>query len=167
MFGKFWGGKGALGSGIGGRKASGDPGEPDGLEGMWGYVRNWFEKCSWVPCRILRVVMRVAQAVIDVYQIAASSWRTGMKWSALLEGRARWVAVFIWLCIVHVTVWMTAITIYSSVYYFGRTIVFILSCTPFASIWWMLQGMYWLINYKMICQRRVEKVEERKREERR
>ena len=27
IFGKFWGGKGGLGSGIGGRKALGDPGE--------------------------------------------------------------------------------------------------------------------------------------------
>ena len=95
IFSKFWGGKGALGSGIGGRRALGDPREPDGLEGMWGYVRGWFEKCMWVPCRVLRVVMRVAQAIVDVYHIVADSWKIGMKWSALLERRAKWVAMFI------------------------------------------------------------------------
>ena len=50
IFGKFWGGRGALGSRIGGRKVMGDLGELDGLEGMWGYVKGWFERCSWMSC---------------------------------------------------------------------------------------------------------------------
>ena len=39
IFGKFWGGKGGLGSGIGGRKALGDPGE-QGVEGMWLFIQG-------------------------------------------------------------------------------------------------------------------------------
>ena len=59
MFGKLWGRKGGLGLGVGGRKAMGDPGKSQGVEGMWIYIRGWLEKCSWTPCRVVRVGLRV------------------------------------------------------------------------------------------------------------
>ena len=59
MFSKLWGGKGGLGSGIGGRKSLGDPGESQGMEGMWLCFRGWLEKCSWTPCRVVRVGLKV------------------------------------------------------------------------------------------------------------
>ena len=103
IFGKFWGGKGSLGLGIGGRKSLGDPGK-QGVEGMWLYIRGWLEKCTWMPCKVVRVGLRIVQAIVDVYYIVLEAWSTGAGWSSLLESKSRWVAMFVWACIIHVTI---------------------------------------------------------------
>ena len=95
-----------------------------------------------MPCKALRVFLRVAQVVVDVYYIVAETWETGIQWSALLERRSRWVAIFIWACIIHVGGWMALIALYTMVVSFSRSIQIIFSYTPFASVWWILQGVY-------------------------
>ena len=74
LFGKFWGGMGGQGSGLGGRKALGDPGVDIGVSWVWGWLNAWFERCQWLPCRVTRVGWRIGQAVLDVYHIVVGSW---------------------------------------------------------------------------------------------
>ena len=60
---------------------------------------------------------------------------------------------------------MTSITIYTFIVYSGRTIKCIIACTPFASVWWGLGGIWWLINYRKIQQEKVAKIEARREEQ--
>ena len=75
------------------------------------------------------------------------------------------MAIFIWAYIIHVTIWMTSITIYTFIVYSGRTIRCIIACTPFASVWWGLGGIWWLMNYRKIQQVKAEKIEARRQEQ--
>ena len=62
-------------------------------------------------------------------------------------------------------VWIASITIYTFTVYSGRTIRCILACTPFASIWWGLGGIWWLMNYKRIQHVKANKIAARRKEQ--
>ena len=83
-----------------------------------------------------------------MYHIVVGSWEIGVQWVALVDRRSRWVALFVWACILHISFWLAYIFVVGSVVSFGRWIQIVFSCTPFANLWWIVRGLVWVARYK-------------------
>ena len=108
---------------------------------------------STCPPPTSNIFFRLCIVLLDVYHIVVGSWETGIKWAELLDRRSKWVALFLWTCIINVVIWWSSIVIYCTIVSFWQYIRLVFACTPFATMWWAINGLFWMANYK---QRRME-----------
>ena len=70
--------------------------------GLWQWVVDWVQRCQWTPCRIARILWKVGQSVWEVYNIVVNTWQYGIEWARLVDTHYKWVALFLWACLIHI-----------------------------------------------------------------